>query len=760
MWMFVLVLSAILSIVTFGLKKMLQALIVTLLVAVVAVGFSTVFSPLWNNATPAERYLLVYNRITTFLSSPVEVLIRAASGGSPFDDEAMLRGPQRETPPPSSGDGGNLAGVRVAVALEGPMDLAPTVSTSLRTFLSRVPALVGIRGAFALFLGGILWVIGKQTEGVLAAVALFFLSFFFSPMVRLARTVTFGFQLVPTLVLAALVAGFLVFYAYPVAMHSKLKLSRYLRSWFLIDPDKERREEGDIKFIQGKLKKLAERMSEKLRGPERLVEAMDDSVRRGKYLLGFAVELHRSRVAPLEVDEQELNEHVLVLGASGSGKTKSILCPLAYQMIKSGSGLIFLTFKRDPSAAIFLKETAEEAGKNFIYFSLSPEERSARWNPIGEGDPGALAERLILSLDLPQGGDAQYYTNVQRNALISVLEGIRQFSNGSSVNLYDLLEIISSRELLKILLKKPITEDQEKNLEGLKSNLSSMCRGSVVAGRITPPDGGILLSEVIKRGDVMFFNLESGMNPKLSEYLGKMLVFTMRYICSFRSELDRMFYLLVDEFQDIVCEGFRDLLLKMRSSRVGIVMATQGLGNLEGLRVGGNNLLNAVMTNTAIKVVLQNSNPKEISVFAEMSGTERITEKSERVLSKEGGHLTQNDAPSDDIMATRYTGDGAIVWSKKYSIDPNVFLTLPKGLGVVYRRGQIPQLSAFGLPFDPGQYTHRSEMFRLPSPRPEEAVHSDAFRHLRECTPSRDGGGSPLGRSPSVQDVIKVIQEG
>ena len=106
---------------------------------------------------------------------------------------------------------------------------------------------------------------------------------------------------------------------------------------------------------------------------------------------------HRARHRPgrgdVALGERQLAAHGLIVGASGAGKTTTLLRIVGAQVAR-GRPVIAIDLKGSPEFARRLGAVATAAGRPLRVFSLDGPER---WNPLAVGNPTELKDKLIAT---------------------------------------------------------------------------------------------------------------------------------------------------------------------------------------------------------------------------------------------------------------------------------------------------------------------------------------------------------------------------
>jgi type IV secretory pathway TraG/TraD family ATPase VirD4 len=153
-----------------------------------------------------------------------------------------------------------------------------------------------------------------------------------------------------------------------------------------------------------------------------------------------------------------------------------------------------------------------------------------------------------------------------------------------------------------------------------------------------------------------------------------MIALDLQTQAAYRTEQDQTVMLVVDEFQNMACQAFRNIISKVRSANYALVLANQALGDL---RAVGEDFLNTIITNTSTKVIFAVGDPDDAYYFARRSGQIVIPAFSQTNSRSQAGESTGESVQDYDTNL----------------IHANVFLQLPFGKSVVFRKGQLATLT-------------------------------------------------------------------
>jgi type IV secretory pathway TraG/TraD family ATPase VirD4 len=377
------------------------------------------------------------------------------------------------------------------------------------------------------------------------------------------------------------------------------------------------------------------------------------------------------------VEESVLNLHLHVLGPTGGGKTSLVILPLSRQAIEKQRGCCFIDFKGDEVFKKYVQQRTKEAGKQFHYFSIDPNEPSVGYNPLSSGDIHSKVDRIMTALELIYQGPAGFYSNVQAMAFIGLLK--EKIQENKEINFLSVKEALENPAFLDR------TDVSAQEVKGLLAAVSWIA-GIDVINR-TELD----LSKVIKNGDVAFFALKSQVNTRLAEAIGKMLIIDLKSQAMFRKETDPPFFIFIDEFQNLACTHFVDVISKVRSANFCLALSNQSRGNLSNVSKA---FENAIFTNTATKIIFMQEDPHDARFWSDKTGQTTYQDKT----------VLQVDNISNDKAGAKLDGlrsaQGNIRTAVKNYISENVFLRLPFSKSVIFLRERLTVIANHEFLFD------------------------------------------------------------
>src|SRR3954453_19266690 len=115
--------------------------------------------------------------------------------------------------------------------------------------------------------------------------------------------------------------------------------------------------------------------------------------------------------------------HVLIVGATGSGKTVSARRWLLARIMADGVAVLVADPKGDRGLERDLRAAARLVGRPLVVFDPRDADGD-RWNPLWSEDIGAVVSRLVAPIGAGEG-NARYYADLLQVHLGAVAAGLR-----------------------------------------------------------------------------------------------------------------------------------------------------------------------------------------------------------------------------------------------------------------------------------------------------------------------------------------------
>lgn len=385
-------------------------------------------------------------------------------------------------------------------------------------------------------------------------------------------------------------------------------------------------------------------------------------------------------------------EHILICGATGVGKTSSLITMLMHCM-RHGLPAIVIDPKGDLVDIDLIREVAKIFGRenDLQVFSLSNTKASRSYNPLKVGSPEQKKSKLMEGLDL----EHEYYGAVASKFLGTLFDVLDYFGE-KDVNIHRLQSLLINQNERAILEERLNQEPESSEVNDLIAKLASIRQVSVkdIAGLsaqiesfglrefngiLSPKhnqNGEIDLIEVLQKGKIAYFQMNTNAYGDLSRRIGKLIIQDIKLISNmFQSgELKREFEyagIFIDEFGAFATKSFANIQKMIRSAHIGLRLFYQGMADLRDVSP---EFEKQVLGNSLTKIILRQDINDDVETWSGMAGT---------VDAYIHSYQTESG-----LMGSSKTGMGNLHEGKKVKIDFDVFKELGKGQAVVIDKGR------------------------------------------------------------------------
>ncbi|HXD67021.1 MAG TPA: TraM recognition domain-containing protein [Solirubrobacteraceae bacterium] len=396
---------------------------------------------------------------------------------------------------------------------------------------------------------------------------------------------------------------------------------------------------------------------------------------------------------PVALSDGQLAAHALIVGASGAGKSTTMLRILGDQ-IQRGRPVIAIDMKGSPAFAAHLEAAAAASGRGLQVFSPDGPDH---WNPLAHGNATALKDKLISTERFSE----PHYQRAAERYVQTVLTVMHARAPGTPAQLDQVVALMEPRRLAASLRGVPeplaervldylggLTGDQVSAARGLGTRLallSESCAGPyLVPGG--PADRRIDLRAGLEGGDVVLFSLNASVYGKLAAQLGALAIQDLVSTSGYRlSDVPRPpATVAIDEFSALGDDHLLALLARARESGISVLTATQEMADLQRAAPG---FRDQVLGIVGVKIAHRQDVPESAEMIAKMAGTQWVWEETRHVR----GMLS----PGNGARASRRQVE-------RFLVHPNEIKTLPVGHAVALTKLPTSQVRRVRVMSTPG----------------------------------------------------------
>ena len=383
---------------------------------------------------------------------------------------------------------------------------------------------------------------------------------------------------------------------------------------------------------------------------------------------------------PVALSEDQLSAHALILGASGAGKSTTLLTLLTEQ-IRRGRPVVAVDMKGSPSFRRALADAAASAGREFAVWTP---DGPATWNPLAHGNATELKDKLIATERFTE----PHYQRAAERYVQTVLQVLEHAHPAQAPTLAEVVGLMDPLRLPGILRDVPrpfaervqdylagLTPDQLSAIRGLGTRLAIVTEahtGAFLGNPSTREPGlpAIDLRSALAGEQVALFSLNASTYGKLSAQLGALAIQDLVSAAGHRlglPERGERAVVGLDEFSALDSDNVIALLARCREAGVSVLLSTQELADLDRSARG---LRDQVLGSTAVKIAHRQEVPASARTIAQIAGTEKVWEVTEQL----GRH---------PLLGMQSTGRGTRRQAERFRVPPDQISSLSPGEAVV-----------------------------------------------------------------------------
>ncbi|HET7510825.1 MAG TPA: type IV secretion system DNA-binding domain-containing protein [Solirubrobacterales bacterium] len=326
----------------------------------------------------------------------------------------------------------------------------------------------------------------------------------------------------------------------------------------------------------------------------------------------------------------EQGVHALVLGATGSGKTVS-QAAIAQAYVRAGMGAIVLDPKGDPYLRAVLRAAALESGVALREWSPTG---PSIYNPFARGGPTEVTDKALAG---HRWSEPHYELATQR--LLGMVTATMRSAGQWPPTLSGLVRFMDPDRLDALAAQvggnvaatvsayvDGLSARGRADLAGGRDRLAVLAEGEL--GRWLDPAIGkgpqLDLMESLRRGEVVYFHIDSDRYPAASRLLGAALVIDLVTLTADMQGGELRGLAVVDEFAALAADHVHRLFGRARSAGLSVLLGTQSLADLRTARPDDqtDSLTEQVLTNVAYVVAHREADPDSAERLARVIGTE------------------------------------------------------------------------------------------------------------------------------------------
>lgn len=342
----------------------------------------------------------------------------------------------------------------------------------------------------------------------------------------------------------------------------------------------------------------------------------------------------------IELTDRAANQHTLVLGTTGSGKTVTV-SNIVESAINRGIPLIYIDGKGDYDLACRVARYGQERGRPVSTFAMRGD--SIAYNPLATGGFTSKKDRII---ELREWSE-EHYKKLAEGYLQSVFKVMDACSIPCNmVTLSENLDLKKLKALVRqheanipdaqVLMDELNNQDQaSKSIESLVAEIRNFTASEIGhLFRVDKSKPVLTLENVLAKNGIAYFCLPALEFPSMSQTLGRLIINDLKATMAQQLSLGQKnkLYVIFDEFSVFAGEQVLNVINMGRSAGIHAVLSTQSLSDIaSGRKENADHFVNQIVGNCNNFILHRQNSPEDAEKLAEMMGTRNTLEYTAQV---------------------------------------------------------------------------------------------------------------------------------
>lgn len=349
----------------------------------------------------------------------------------------------------------------------------------------------------------------------------------------------------------------------------------------------------------------------------------------------------------VELTDKTANQHTLVLGTTGSGKTVTV-CNVVESATDRGLPLIYIDGKGDYDLAKRVAAYGKSNGRDVSVFAMHGD--SIAYNPLASGGFTSKKDRIIELRDWTE----EHYKKLAEGYLQSVFKVMDRC--GIPCNMATLANHLDLKRLKALVRENQSSipdaqdlmdelnyQDQaSKSIESLVAEIRNFTSSEIgELFRIREDEPVLTLTDIIENKGIAYFCLPALEFPSMSRTLGKLIINDLKAtVAQQLTQGNRQkLFVVFDEFSVFAGEQVLNVINMGRSAGIHAILSTQSLSDIAaGRKDNADHFINQVVGNCNNFIMHRQNSAEDAERLAAIIGTRASLEYTAQVG---GGSATQ-----------------------------------------------------------------------------------------------------------------------
>ncbi len=325
------------------------------------------------------------------------------------------------------------------------------------------------------------------------------------------------------------------------------------------------------------------------------IDTTQDAVDTNKNTISFGYEYNTNKL--VQISDKELNQHALVIGTTGSGKTTTLL-NIVEHGCKNELPVIYIDGKGSLKLAEKISKICMRHNRTLKVFSLDPNHlvpNLSHYNPFASGNFTEWKNK-ITTLTQQSDNKGQEHYSLQEEGYISILCEVLQQSYAkfnTHIDLKEIIGYIKDRKKLEglapkidphlgmrlIMIHRALKDVEQFDLVKILESFYHSHYGHLFETSNIPQNQVIELEKSIKNKEVILFLLDAASYKKDTNMIGRLIINDINSVfASFgRNNTHHDGYCIFDEFASYASPNMASVLSMQRDNGLHAIVGTQSI---------------------------------------------------------------------------------------------------------------------------------------------------------------------------------------
>lgn len=336
----------------------------------------------------------------------------------------------------------------------------------------------------------------------------------------------------------------------------------------------------------------------------------------------------------VEITDKELNQHALVIGTTGSGKTTTLM-NIVESCCKRGLPLVYVDGKGSIKLAKQIKQICDKYNRKLKVFTLDPDTEFPNitsYNPLAFGNFTEWKNKIVTLTQEAEGRGQEHYSLQEQSYISLVCEILNK--SGVYVDFEGLIAYIKDRDELQKIANRINPEIAMRLVSLAKdTNESDIVKvletfyyshyGKLFSTIEKSPDEIINLQESIKNGEIVLFLLDAASYKRDTNLLGRLIINDINAAWASFGRIGTRVngYCIFDEFAAYATPNMASILSMQRDNGLHAIVGTQSINAISVESSMVKRVAVELIANCNTFIIHKLNDPKDIDLLVNTIGT-------------------------------------------------------------------------------------------------------------------------------------------